>query len=735
MGGGPSCLSDDRTKILKASGASMLTAPNGFDPQPLIFQFLQTCDTSTVYNRSLPCQTAPDAKFRNCGECGISNQPYLWTPGNLEKGPTCDDDGEFMTDELAYNIFYMHLVTWYRIQDLCQGVKVKDDTGATVGLEDVLWPEFYHFYNNAWGKCQVDAFLLKYPTTPAGAIAALKANYTDEVQSLYGLLNGYDFENAYYNWRFGETGNEYMGSRSAYNLMVRSQAVGKSGLLWETNAYKNYGTSSGTLNEAVSILKLIYRRIPVGSTDYRKGWYGNPLWDQNQWQEAFRKALGKDCEGKEIGGVDVPTTGADWIDIWAQAYVNMGLVGGGQSADNYFNPGLSAGMKNPYNDPGYTGNLPQLIDIGLLGPNMITRSTTDPTAHGYKSTCDSKSLTQKWIPIITAVVFGGVTSMVIPGQFSKVGAFGVGAYSGYEIFDYSFGQSASWYADTMFANRGDQRAALALSAGLPGLALTGLGELGLLPDALDSFPKKAIVVVAASGAGYYLLFDTIADGLASGSDLAEVLLAPVQAASNIIHWISSGCSDHEVHLHTVCKCEESNSKPLMTAALLEDLYGVTGEQLRMRTEAMEAALTTGVWGTDPYFMGDCNSDGWMSTPTACLSAGQWAYNIIPLELQNTAEAMRNQFLPAVDPNNPSFLPPTSADTEAVEKYGVHARAGGPKLNRMGEDGKFYDFRAPGNTTDPTQVGPQMELGLPTSYDWTGLDAQNAPPKKSECAIL
>lgn len=743
MGGGPSCLSDDNKKLILSSGACAVVAPTGAYPVPVLDSYFNSCDVQS--NAMLPCPTAMDPTLRNCNECGPMNYPYFWNTSNLSLQSHCISDAEsnqqtygnlgnefWRTDELVFSMFMQHQTTWWRIQDLCAGVKVKNDAGATVPLEDLLWPEFYHFYNMDIGKCQVDAFLAKYPETPDAAQTALKNNFTDEVQALYGLLNGYDWAASRLSINAQNTSGKYpeeMGTMASalFILQYADWPIDGPGgnIFWQDQR----GATGIDVKEGI---KSAYRRLPLEATDFVSGFFGNPFWTADEWQQAFRLALGVDCGGAGVASNSQLSSPADWFDVWAQNYINAGLAAGGNSADHYFDPKLHAGEVNPYSDPDYSGNLPYQIPVEDVQGNMIHRVTIDPTAHGYDNKCDSKDITEKYLPVLGGVLLGGVTSMIVPGEFAKVGAFGLGAYTGYEVISSVYGRTTLWWEGTIYQNEGEKNAALAISVGFAPLCIAGMFELGFVPAQLSTGASKISFLGMVGAMGYYILYPGVSTILVDGGDFLEMLLAPVSAVTGVIHWIDDGCSGHQMHWNTVCKCEQSNAKPLMTDALLQDLNGVTGKQLQLRTECMEAALTTGVWGTDPYFMGDCSSNGWMSTPTACLSAGEWAYDLWPQELESLARPMKNQILPCLDPENPSMLPPTEADAPCA-KYGKYARMGGATLNRMGSEKTCYDFRAPGNTADPTQPGPSMQLGLPTSYDWSKVGP--AAPAQSDCVIL
>ena len=731
------CLSDANAKLILTSGACAVVAPDGFWPQTRLHQFFQTCQNQTNTNASgliLPCPVAMNPMLRNCS-CSVTGGSAQWNVDKLSLGAHCLSQDElnpqsgngpyWNTDELALSIFLMHVSTWERIKDLSGGVSVKDETGKTAPLEDVIWPHFYHFYNTPWGKCQIDAFLLENPNVPAAAAAALKTNFQDNIQSLYGLLNGYDWNNSQFNLTVEyNTGTVNVMDANALSFMVAGY---RDSMSMQQGGVHSASWNNSTDFTVIPAFKQIYRRLPLRLTDVT-GLFGNPFWTDAEWSEAFRRALGKDCKNNPLGA---PTTGQDWIDAWAQAYVNMGLTGGGESADNYFDPDMAAGMVNPYtNDPDakpYLGQLPRAVPFGYLGAEDIHRVTVDPTKHGYVDKCYTKDITEKVLPIVGGVLVGGVTSMIVPGNFAKVGAFGLGYYSGSTVITSVYGENALFWANSTLKNAGEKNVAAAISIGFAPLCVAGMFELGFVPTQLDATASKVAVLVSLGAAGYYVLYPGLEQVLVEGGDFLEMLLSPVSVGTNLIHSIFDGCAGHTVYFGTECKCEESNAKPLMTDALLLDIYGTTGEQYKLRKECMEAAITSpnGSWGTDPYFMGECNSNGFMSTPSACLSAGEWAYSAWPQELNDIASPMRAEIDHCLNANNPSFLPPTDADAPCVKQFNQFARMGGQSLNRPGtKENTCYDFRAP---------SWNAELGQSTSYDWSKIE--QGDEKKDGCVIM
>jgi hypothetical protein len=662
----------------------------GVNPIPQLENYFKTCMSQDKGgdNPMIPCPTDSSSQtMMNCG-CAAGDF-YLWDFSDLSIGPQCKwwadatSAGELVTtDAVAYSITMMHQTTWERLIDLCNG---------DPKLAEAIWPEFYHLYSTKVGRDQVEQFLKENPTTPPAAAEAIRDNANPLTQSLYCLLNGYD-------WNRSQNKYESFTSGSYYTASAME-------LVWM--GYK---------------MKDVYFRLPIGDTNFADGWYGDPFWSLAERQDNYRRAIGSPA------GTGTIANGKDFVDQWAQAYVNLGLVGPGQSADNYFDPAAHVGTKNWTNDPNYTGNLPKKLPLDQIGEEYIHRETTDPTGHGYVTQCGTADITEKLLPIIGGAVGGAVTAMIVPGEIAKIAAFVVGSYSCYEIIGAVYGSRALANWDTTLRGQGEKNAAVALTTGLPLAILIGVSEMGWLPVQFSSTVAQIGLVSVVVGSSYFLLEPTLEELLVSGGEAAEILLSPVSVATGVIHWFMDGCAKQQVHFDLKCYCQNSNDKPALSDALVIDLYGATGEQAKLRTKCMHAAMTQGTWGTDPYYMGTCDDNGWMSTPMACVSAGEFAYTLWDKSLKDLAIPMWGEIQHCLDPINPSMLPPqdkTSAndDGPCVAKYGQYARvaSGNYSDGRPGVAGQCYDYRAPAQNA---------LLGVSSSYDWSKVE-----PQKSECTIL
>lgn len=80
-----------------------------------------------------------------------------------------------------------------RIYDLYDGWQPK-----TPNLE--VWPYFYYMYNTTFGQLIIDDFVER-EAPPPGLVAALKANYTEDIQRKYGFLNEPDMGSAIQFWQ------------------------------------------------------------------------------------------------------------------------------------------------------------------------------------------------------------------------------------------------------------------------------------------------------------------------------------------------------------------------------------------------------------------------------------------------------------------------------------------------------------------------------------------------------
>lgn len=683
-----------------------IVQPTGPFPYPEFEEFIQGKCANSLTLRC-PLDMTEQAQACNCGQTN-----YLVDLTDEVAGPVCAS-GESLSDSLgvrflsemqyAFSVAMMHKATWARIIDLC---------GGSEELANDAWPHFYHFYNTPQGKAQIDPYLAANPNLPPALVQALQTNYTDQVQQLYGLLNGYRWNDATIELWFK---GKFPAQPGAYNSTAASFAFNP---VVDPDHWDGMTIDGENGVAGMDLLKKLFFRETIERTyqikDKEGIRFGNPFWTEGEWQEAYRRAIGVDKLNNPIGNAK------DFFDEWAQQYIDSGLAGPGKSADNYFDPPAVPGMANPYTTPGYDGNLPGLVDWEDAAP-YVHRDTRDPTGHNYDNKCGTDDIIAELLPIAAGVVGGVVTGMIIPGEIAKIGSFGVGAFACYQVIKANYGEQADfWYGTTRRLDR-EQSASLALSVGLPTLFGAGLYELGILPDQLANHPVIFFGVLA--GGCYYVVYPGFNQALQTGGSILHLLLSPFDVAGSILHGLFDGCDKHTSNLGIQCYCENANLKPLLTEALVQDLWGTTGSQQTMRTQCMEAAITTGSWGTDPMNIGTCDlSNGWMDTPMACVSAGEWAYGKWDPIIDSLARPWQQEILHCGDPNNPSMLPPYDPiDGACVKQFGEHARAG--RIG-YGEVGKCYDFRAP--------LGTQ-ELGTSSSYDWTKLNLPKQPTES--CVIL
>ena len=634
---------------------------------------------------SLLCPTLPDKKSQGCSDCQNYGDSF-WAVNllNPQKGVECfmsaylykgfEKVGLIEQEELHltplewnYFLYGFHLATKQNIIDLCGP-----------DLYEKVWPEFYHFYNNTKGKAQVDKFLSDHPETPAACVAALKTNYTEDIQRKYGLINGWDLRN----------GIEMTKDKNFWSIFT-----GSSVLL------------------AVPELQATLKRLTVAETDFKnsRAQYGNPFWTPSDRQHMFRLIMGDNYSADG--------TGEAFIDEWTKSYLEEGFITPGKSADDYFNPPEHAGMKNPYDDPDYLGQLPYLPPISTVPQLNNHRSTLDPTWSMYEDKCKtSTSVMNAILPLVAAAVAGFFGATIIPGVTSKAMAAVTLGGSAYLEAKAVFGIEAlqAWDKDD---DSKKMASAVVLSVGAPVTIFQAACDINLIPLNLLS-PKFYYVGLGLSaGVGYFVVYPIVEPILVYGGDVLALLMAWMDVLTGLIDFFASDCPQR---VSSQCYCEDANSKPGLAAAIVVDLYGTTGKQASLRRDCMLAATTSGKWGSDPFHMGTCNN-GVMSTPLACIGAGEWAYG----KLDSSAQPLRDEISHCLDAANPSFLPPLKEDSVCVSTYGKYARTGGLTVGNVTRSGLIntcYDFRAP--------LGQQRLDEKP--YDWAGL--QVAKPDDS-CSIL
>lgn len=644
----------------------------------------EDCASSQDPSSPLICLAQPGEKNWGC-DCGF-NQAYYINMNKLEEGAKCQsrpaagDSWDFYGPQ-AYNnwVYFYHLGTMARLQDLC---------GAHA---DEAWPHFYHLYNNANGQKQVDDFLAKYNDIPPACAQALKTNYLPENQRLYGLVNG---------WSWDTDGDGTI-----------------------THPLKNNNWGPYYIN--FDDIKNNFMRETIQETQFKHpttAIFGNPLWTPAQRQDAFRQIMGKDW----LGNAD----GSDFIDDWAQSFVNQGAVSPGKSADDYLDPKAHAGTLNWTDDPDYTGQLPYKPPQNLLPHDPFHRVTVNEDEQKWASVCSNIGQKTSILPFVAGGVCGAIAGLFVPGEYARLMAAGTVGSAAYLEAKTIIGFQALVDWSSGAAAEKKHEAALILSLGGPATVWQSIWEIGLVPAQYETAQVYWIGMAAGVAGGYLTLYPVIDPVLNYGGTALTFLSIPFDAISIIADYFSSGCAAHTWNFTKYsCKCENSNNKPALSAAIVQDIYGATGKQSDMRMDCMHAATTTGAWGTNPYAMGECDTTGYMNNPVACLSAGEWAYGFYDQDpkIKELADRMVGEISHCVDPNNPSMLPPLDVDKPCVQAHGKYARAGGITAvvggaQRPGEVGKCYDYRAPKG---------QQEAG---QFDWSGVTVGSSK-NDGFCSIL
>lgn len=524
--------------------------------------------------------------------------------------------------------------TRWRIEQVCPG------------RSDEVWPYFYQSYHSPDGKKAIDDYFAQKPEAAGGKCkAALMQNDSAYSQSHYMRLNAP-------NW-------------STY---------------WHTKPDNEFNFNGDVDWNNVFLTKT------VAETNYNGHFWGNPMWNKQERDYALRLAVG-----------DEAATGENFQDIWAQKFVNAGLVEAGKSAEDYFDPVAQAGKVSSITDPKYSGNLPYLVPYLNENAEPWHQTTNSTTAYGYNNPCNNQGFIETYLPLAAgalAAVFGG---FIVPGETAKVAAavtFGGTAYYGLKgmygiqaAMDFVIGNSDS---------NPEITAAYIASLGLPATFWLALHDLGFVPEKLASTGGKVGGVVVAAGAGYFLLLPVLEPALKVGGGILSVITEPIAFFELAFTNIFNGCLAHSLGGEAVCHCEDANTKPLLIRAM-PTIMGTTGAQSQLRQRCLAAAMTTGSWGTDPTLIGSCDSNGHAKS-AACITAGGWAYNDPELFKDPEVARMKGEIAHCFDPANPSMLPPTAADAPCVKQFGEYFRLD-PST------GKCRDFHAPVGHQDPGFVWP------------------------------
>lgn len=525
---------------------------------------------------------------------------------------------------------------------------------ATCGKDhyDKVWPYFYYMANTDNGKAQIQSLIDGDPTIPQPCRDALMNNHTDAIQRQYGLMNAPN--PATVTDQYDESG---VGTSQAYWTGI------------DPNDPK---------------LLAFWTNKTILETDYSTELYGNPNWTYKERQDALRKVMGKDV-----------ATGKDFIDEWAQRYVNFDFVNPGRNADDYFQPGQHPGRPNWVTDnPMYMGQLPQKPK-NPTGSTAYGAFATDPKGYGYVDHCGDETPTEKYLPYIVGGVAGALAGLVIPGSYSRLSAAATAGGAGFYLTESIYGWNAltAWFGKD-FSKQ--SRAAEILSVGAPVTLVLMLYEVGLIPARFDTERDEMILAVSAAAGGYLVLNPILTPLLDVGGSILTLATAPISGVEKLVQTLFNGCAGHNMIFKYACRCESAKTKPAMAEALLGPVYGTTGAQYTMRKQCLEAAMTSGSWGANPYYMGTCDKNGHTDDPTACLSAGEWAYQTWPTDVGVLAQKKWDEIKHCLDDPTPnsSFFPPLDKDKPCVAKYGEHFR--------LGADTTCYDYRAPNGEQEPRQ---------------------------------
>lgn len=552
-----------------------------------------------------------------------------------------------------------------RVTKVCPNVKFED-----------VWPHFYHPYSDAvQGRPQVDDFIrANADTITSGCIEALKNNDDPENQRKYQALNQYDMR----------------GIPDFFRFPSFEDA-------WKGHLPNEYWWAMPPLSGPQDYFK-VHSFAETATYSPSKIW-GNPLWTHGERQQAMKAVLGKDA-----------STGDSWTNIWAQSYVNRGFINPGKTAVDYFDPRKHAGEVNPYDDPLYEGMLPHKPQYAVQNEPWH-KATADPDGYGYVDKCHGKSH-ESMVPYLAAVAGGLIGALVVPGSRAKILAAATGASTMYFFTEDNIGWQA---AGNIFTGDGDESthlSAICLSVGAPMTLAEAVLEMDLLPTSIESGTSEYVILGAAAAAGYFVVLPIAGPALLVTGRLTSLLQAPFAALYAIGKYFADDCWKEMFQWHYKCKCDTAANKPRLAEALVDDVFGCTGQQAKLRKEAMMAAMTNGAWGPDPVKIGECDPNGNMVDVTACISAGEWAYQTWPKDFDKEATAKWNEVKHILDEDNASFRPPIQED-KPCEQFGRYFR-----WDKTSQSCK--DFRAP--------VGMQG----PGQYHWP----ETAPADSNEsCAIL
>lgn len=555
--------------------------------------------------------------------------PHGQTPADYDTGRYVDWGAGIPggTTSLYNNtLFYYDYATNKRIDKVCPG------------QANQVWHLFYQNYTSPDGKKAIDDYFAKNPDATPGKTceAALHNNYTDDSQRRYGRMNAPD---------------------------------------WETRIAGLYGyVNPDWLNDNVDST---FMKKTIQETDFNGRYWGNPLWNRLQRSQALAQACGTD-------GV----TGLNFMDLWAQKYVNAGLLNEGRAAEDYFNPQERAGKESSIEDPLYSGNLPYLAKYLNKGAEPWHESTIDPSSYDFVNPCNNRPFIEQFLPIAAGVVGGAVCFFFVPGHVAKLVGGTTGAATAYLFMSGLYGFDAVVAVANGLTDM-KQTAATVLAVGGPATVWMAGHEMQFYPPELQTPAAFYYGAVAAGALGFLALRPLLQD-VATSSNVITWLSSPIAVLEKGFTNLFNGCYRHTIvgSIGDTCFCEVANTKPLLVNAIAGPILGTTGAQQQLRKKCLANAMTTGAWGTDTKHLGTCNADGHMDNKEACITAGAWAYSdFLSTNKPNPRAAqMQAEIKHCMDAANPSMLPPKPTDAPCAQ-YGTYFRMD-PAT------GKCKDFTAP-----------------------------------------
>lgn len=623
----------------------------GVDVGQQMYAFQVQCNTGAYdQTTALFCESA----LQNSPSCPL-DYVMLIDPMNPAKGPQCQFSGVISRSNFMRPAWYNTYQYWFykfcrkRIEALC-------------GAEnfDEVWPYFYKFTTSTRGKESVEGLIQSFedrgrPLSP-DCVSALRNNYTDEVQQRYGLLNEGDFTTV----PWGMKCNPFDQDCDQQCSWIPPSQPDAYFAFWAPQDTAPITHPVVALGGPDDISSNFFLKKTVMNSDWQHGLWGNPFWNRNQKVEALYKIFD---QGKQ--GVDL----VNFLDEWAKDYLAEGLipVNPGESSTDYLYPKEHAGEISWITNPEYSGNLPRLAQYAV-GNEPWHVVTTDPKAYGYHDPCLDKPILDEILPFAIGGIAGGMGATFFPGDTAKVVAAGTLGASGYYLTQGTLGWSAVVNWNDIDTDK-KRRASVIFSVGMPIAIVESLASTDILKITQS---ERAAAVAAAAAGGYFLLLPIVDPILQVGGTVTRYLQAPFAFIEAGLTWLFDGCAGHKVFTNVTCLCEEANQKPLLAQALVRDIYGTTGKQQEMRMTCMREAMTSNSWGSDPIAIGTCDSNGHMSDPTDCLSAGEWAYNRWPSSIAGQAQPKWDQIKHCVEETNPSFLPPRDIDKSCLE-YGPRFR--------------------------------------------------------------